>query len=87
MHSMKVVKELICGEDLKGLNTHDACILCGDFNSVMHIDERIGSQVRKVEMRDMINCMQCCSMQDIKSVGNFIPGITNNRVMQESIPS
>ena len=51
--------------------------MCGDFNSVMHTDERIGSNVREVEMRDMINCVNYCSMQDIKCSGNF--NTSNNK--------
>ncbi|XP_056695325.1 uncharacterized protein [Spinacia oleracea] len=58
-------------KDLKALNTQDAWILCGDFNCVMSTDERVGSPVRNTEIVDMCDCMHFCSMEDIKSVGNF----------------
>ena len=58
-------------KDLKALNTQDAWILCGDFNCVMSNDERVGSPVRNTEIVDMCDCMHFCSMEDIKSVGNF----------------
>ena len=45
--------------------------MCGDFNCVMNTDERIGSQVRESEMREMKSCMLQCGLQDVKSSGNF----------------
>ncbi|XP_056688191.1 uncharacterized protein [Spinacia oleracea] len=58
-------------KDLKSLNTQEPWILCGDFNCVMNMEERIGSIVRHTEIVDMCECMQHCEMEDIKSVGNF----------------
>ncbi|XP_056697428.1 uncharacterized protein [Spinacia oleracea] len=58
-------------KDLKTLNTQEPWILCGDFNCVMNMEERIGSIVRHTEIVDMCECMQHCEMEDIKTVGNF----------------
>ena len=57
--------------DLRVLNTQDPWILCGDFNCVMNIEERIGSAVRQSEIADINACMHCCGMEDIKSSGHF----------------
>ena len=57
--------------DLRVLNTRDPWILCGDFNCVMNIEERIGSAVRQSEIADINACMHCCGMEDIKSSGHF----------------
>ena len=57
--------------DLGLLNTQDPWILCGDFNSVMAVDERIGAPVRQSDIVDISNCFHNCGMEDIKSVGNF----------------
>ncbi|XP_056687882.1 uncharacterized protein [Spinacia oleracea] len=58
--------------DLGLLNTQDPWILCGDFNSVMAVDERIGAPVRQSDIVDISNCIHNCGMEDIKSVGNFL---------------
>lgn len=39
--------------DLRDLHIDDPWMLCGDFNSVMNVKERIGSLVRESEMGDM----------------------------------
>ncbi|XP_056690078.1 uncharacterized protein [Spinacia oleracea] len=57
--------------DLGLLNTQDPWILCGDFNSVMAVDERIGAPVIQSDIVDISNCFHNCGMEDIKSVGNF----------------
>ncbi|XP_056685479.1 uncharacterized protein [Spinacia oleracea] len=57
--------------DLRHLNTHDPWVLCGDFNCVMALDERIGAPVRTSEITSMCDCMQYCGMEDVKSVGNL----------------
>lgn len=58
-------------EDIKSLHIVDPWILCGDFNCIMNNEERIGSQVREIEMRDMRECMTFYTMEDVKSSGNF----------------
>lgn len=43
--------------DLKTLNTWGPSILCGDFNCVMVVEERIGAPVRDTEIVDISECM------------------------------
>ncbi|XP_057529797.1 uncharacterized protein LOC130808335 [Amaranthus tricolor] len=43
----------------------------GDFNAIMHYDDRIGSIVREKEIRPMAYCMQQCRLHDVKSMGRF----------------
>ncbi|XP_021848075.2 uncharacterized protein [Spinacia oleracea] len=57
--------------DLQLLNVQGPWILCGDFNCVMHMEEKIGMPVRQADIVDISNCMHVCGMEDIKSVGNF----------------
>ncbi|XP_021853803.2 uncharacterized protein [Spinacia oleracea] len=57
--------------DLSLLNTQGPWILCGDFNCVMAVDERIGCPVRHAEIVDINNCMHLCGMEDVKCVGNL----------------
>ena len=64
-------KREILWEHLKQVSVTSPWMICGDFNCVMNIDERIGSQVRESEMREMKSCMLQCGLQDIKSFGNF----------------
>lgn len=61
------------------LNTADLWIMCGDFNYVMNTEERIGSDVREMEMRDTLICMQHFAMTDIKSSGNFFTWNNKNQ--------
>ncbi|XP_048491463.1 uncharacterized protein LOC125492783 [Beta vulgaris subsp. vulgaris] len=58
-------------EALKKLNITEPWLLCGDFNSIMSTEERIGAPVREVEMVDLADCMLTCGLQDIKASGNF----------------
>lgn len=57
--------------DVKNLNIHEALILCGDFNCVMEVDERIGATVRHSDIFDINICMHWCSIEDIKSDRNL----------------
>ena len=43
----------------------------GDFNAIMHYDDRIGSIMREKEIRPMANCMHQCRLHDVKSMGRF----------------
>ncbi|XP_057532900.1 uncharacterized protein LOC130810791 [Amaranthus tricolor] len=43
----------------------------GDFNAIMHFDDRTGSVVREKDIRPMANCMLQCSLHDVKSIGRF----------------
>ncbi|XP_056692042.1 uncharacterized protein [Spinacia oleracea] len=47
------------------LNVQSPWILCGVFNCVMVVDERIGAPVRHADMVDINNCMHVCGMEDI----------------------
>ena len=53
-------------QDLRMLKTHDPWLICGDFNSVMNSDERIGSLVREHEITPMRDCIGECGVVDIK---------------------
>ncbi|XP_056698601.1 uncharacterized protein [Spinacia oleracea] len=73
--------------DLLLLNTQDPWIVCGDFNCVMALDERIGAPVRHRDIVDVSNCMHACGMEDIKCVGNLFTWYNkqkgNNRVFSK----
>ena len=43
----------------------------GDFNAIMHYDDRTGSIVREKDIRPMANCMHQCRLHDVKSIGRF----------------
>lgn len=58
-------------EDRKQFKVDEPWIMCGDFNYVMHTDERIGSHIKESDMRDMKLCMAYCGMNDIQSTYNF----------------
>ncbi|XP_056691845.1 uncharacterized protein [Spinacia oleracea] len=57
--------------DLVILNVQSPWIICGDFNCVMSVNERIGAPVRHMEIVDINNCMHGCGMEDVKCVGNL----------------
>lgn len=65
------VKRLKLWEDLKKFKIIEPWLLCGDFNSILNTDERIGALVREAEMVDLTNCMLACGLHDIKSSGNY----------------
>ncbi|XP_056691612.1 uncharacterized protein [Spinacia oleracea] len=73
--------------DLLLLNTQEPWIVCGDFNCVMALDERIGAPVRHRDIVDVSNCMHACGMEDIKCVGNLFTWNNkqqgNNRVFSK----
>lgn len=56
-------------ENLRKVKTTQPWMICGDFNSIMHTDERIGSMVREDEIIDMRSCLVECAVQDIKTSG------------------
>lgn len=43
----------------------------GDFNNVLHFDERVGSPVTALETRDFKNCIGHCGLLDLKYKGCF----------------
>lgn len=57
-------------------------ILCRDFNCVMNTNEWVVSSVRKLEMKDIRECMLYYGMQDMKSTGNFFTW--NNKQLESS---
>ncbi|XP_074265652.1 uncharacterized protein LOC141588096 [Silene latifolia] len=46
-------------------------VVMGDFNSVLAMDERIGSEISVVEMRDFQDCVDTCGIGDIPAHGSF----------------
>ncbi|XP_074288685.1 uncharacterized protein LOC141613841 [Silene latifolia] len=45
--------------------------LAGDFNTVIHPEERMGGQTRQEDMEDFLNCLGLCGMTDIPATGAF----------------
>ncbi|XP_019260386.1 PREDICTED: uncharacterized protein LOC109238392 [Nicotiana attenuata] len=43
----------------------------GDFNCVLHKEERIGSPVTVTEIRDFKSCVETCDLHDLKSTGAY----------------
>ncbi|XP_048503085.2 uncharacterized protein LOC125498836 [Beta vulgaris subsp. vulgaris] len=64
-------KRMELWEELRRIKISEPWLICGDFNCVMSVEERIGAQVRETEMVDLRACMTHCGLQDIKSSGNF----------------
>ncbi|XP_056697932.1 uncharacterized protein [Spinacia oleracea] len=56
---------------LSTLNVQSPWIICGDFNCVIVVNERIGAPVRHMEIVDINNYMHGCGMEDVKCVGNL----------------
>ncbi|XP_074298039.1 uncharacterized protein LOC141628844 [Silene latifolia] len=46
-------------------------VVMGDFNSVLAMDERIGSEISVAEMRDFQDCVDDCGIRDIPAHGSF----------------
>ncbi|XP_074315540.1 uncharacterized protein LOC141651738 [Silene latifolia] len=45
--------------------------LAGDFNTVLHPDERLGGQTRDADMEDFLDYVTTCGMIDIQATGAF----------------
>ncbi|XP_074277721.1 uncharacterized protein LOC141601346 [Silene latifolia] len=56
-------------------NLKDNCskpwCICGDFNSLLNYNERLGSDVTWKEIRDFRQCMSYCEVNDIQAYGSF----------------
>ncbi|XP_074271226.1 uncharacterized protein LOC141595154 [Silene latifolia] len=46
-------------------------MLGGDFNNVLHTDERLGSLVSLAEIKPFQECLMYCELRDIKAMGSF----------------
>ncbi|XP_074277529.1 uncharacterized protein LOC141601159 [Silene latifolia] len=46
-------------------------VVMGDFNSVLAMDERIGSEISVAEVRDFQKCVDACGIGDIPAQGSF----------------
>ncbi|XP_057529853.1 uncharacterized protein LOC130808394 [Amaranthus tricolor] len=53
--------------DVKG----KAWCMAGDFNAVMNKGERIGAPVRWNDIQPMLDCMETCGLEDMKSSGRY----------------
>ncbi|XP_074289420.1 uncharacterized protein LOC141614572 [Silene latifolia] len=64
---------------LKGYNDtcNEAWAVGGDFNNVLHFNERIGSDVTATEIQPFQNCVDYCQLHDIQAFGPFF--IWNNK--------
>ncbi|XP_057246809.1 uncharacterized protein LOC130589545 [Beta vulgaris subsp. vulgaris] len=59
-------------KDLKDIKMNDApWVIMGDFNSIMRTDERVGQPVRTREIMDMLQCMEECNLNELKTSGQF----------------
>ncbi|XP_074288245.1 uncharacterized protein LOC141613412 [Silene latifolia] len=61
---------------------HGAWAICGDFNSVLNYNERIGREVVWTEIGDFRECIDYCGLTDIKGQGAFYTW--NNKQMPTS---
>ncbi|XP_074305389.1 uncharacterized protein LOC141640517 [Silene latifolia] len=52
-------------------NNDKAWCLCGDFNSLLNFNERLGSEVLWSEIRDFRQCVEYCGMTDIQAYGSY----------------
>ncbi|XP_074315057.1 uncharacterized protein LOC141651237 [Silene latifolia] len=50
---------------------HGPWLLMGDFNNVLHIGERIGSEVTLAEIRDFQQCVDSCGLYDLVNQGAY----------------
>ncbi|KAL9232283.1 hypothetical protein vseg_007410 [Gypsophila vaccaria] len=46
-------------------------VVCGDFNNVLFLNERLGAEVHVAEIEPFKKCVQECDLVDIKSTGTF----------------
>lgn len=73
----EAVRRLELWKFLKQVNTSEPWIICGDMNCVMQIDERIGALVSRRQIECISQCMDECSMNDVKATGNLFT--SNNK--------
>ncbi|XP_074283519.1 uncharacterized protein LOC141608065 [Silene latifolia] len=52
-------------------NYHKPWGVCGEFNNVLHYNERIGREVTWNEIADFRACVQYCGLTNIKAQGAF----------------
>ncbi|XP_074290339.1 uncharacterized protein LOC141617068 [Silene latifolia] len=52
-------------------NVHGPWLVMGDFNNVLYVDERIGSQVTDAEVKGFQNCVDVCGLYDLVSTGAY----------------
>ncbi|XP_074305552.1 uncharacterized protein LOC141640770 [Silene latifolia] len=52
--------------------TPGAWLIGGDFNNILHSNERIGATITSVEMAPFQHCVQNCGVEDIKAMGYFL---------------
>ncbi|XP_074305781.1 uncharacterized protein LOC141641002 [Silene latifolia] len=60
-HSLQLMHQVVAGP----------WVVMGDFNSVLAMDERIGSEISVAEMRDFQDCVDNCGIGDIPAHGAF----------------
>ncbi|XP_074277664.1 uncharacterized protein LOC141601293 [Silene latifolia] len=53
------------------LQCSDPWALVGDFNTVIHPDERMGGHTKQEDMDDFMECLGLCGMTDIPATGAF----------------
>ncbi|XP_048492374.1 uncharacterized protein LOC125493253 [Beta vulgaris subsp. vulgaris] len=60
-------------EGLKKLskNVNEAWVVGGDFNNVLHLNERIGSAITLEEVMEFQQCLRTCSLQEQTNTGPF----------------
>ena len=51
---------------------NNAWIVCGDFNAIGGLNERLGgNEVTSSEILPLINCMFDCQLHNLKTMGSF----------------
>ncbi|XP_070049322.1 uncharacterized protein [Nicotiana tomentosiformis] len=60
-------------EDIKEIHEHmdELWAVMGDFNCVLHKEERIGSPITMTEIREFKQCVKECTLQDMKNEGTL----------------
>uniref|UniRef100_A0A803QR69 DUF4283 domain-containing protein n=1 Tax=Cannabis sativa TaxID=3483 RepID=A0A803QR69_CANSA len=57
--------------ELQQLVTKEEWVLLGDFNEILHKEERVGKKVKYKATTEFANCIEICHLEDLKASGNF----------------
>ncbi|XP_074278607.1 uncharacterized protein LOC141602200 [Silene latifolia] len=67
----KVEERVPLWDALIRLTVRDPWIVLGDFNNVLHMDEKIGLPVKDIETIPFQHTIDTCGLRDMKSTGSF----------------
>ncbi|XP_060959313.1 uncharacterized protein LOC133030549 [Cannabis sativa] len=57
--------------ELQQLVTKEEWVVLGDFNEILHKEERVGKKVKYKAAIEFANCIEICHLEDLKASGNF----------------